>query len=166
MPLVPGQTIGTTPASQELSSKPTYAVMLPLLQEECVRSKTWYRHYEARKVSRGLSTILFALARGNCSAETARYYIMLVLALAVTAAAAPRSNLRVRIDKELRGCDGDSTSSEDGKPPSPGCQASEQLLDLASDGAAHIVLQDYIEHVAGFVVGMRQLCAFVETCLA
>ena len=33
------------------------------------------------------------------------------------------------------------------------------------DGPGHIVLQDYVEHVAGFAVGMRALCGFIESCL-
>lgn len=33
------------------------------------------------------------------------------------------------------------------------------------DGVGHIVLQDYVEHVAGFAVGMRALCGFISRCL-
>ena len=33
------------------------------------------------------------------------------------------------------------------------------------DAPGHIVLQDYVEHVAGFAVGMRALCGFIESCL-
>ena len=36
---------------------------------------------------------------------------------------------------------------------------------MALDGEGHIVLQDYIEHVAGYAVGMQALCSFARACL-
>ena len=38
-------------------------------------------------------------------------------------------------------------------------------LSMALDGEGHIVLQDYIEHVAGYAVGMQALCSFARACL-
>lgn len=34
----------------------------------------------------------------------------------------------------------------------------------ALDGVSHIILQDYIEHVAGFAVGISSLCGFLKGC--
>ena len=34
------------------------------------------------------------------------------------------------------------------------------------NGIDHILLQDYVEHVSGFAVGMDGLCAFVARCLS
>ena len=38
--------------------------------------------------------------------------------------------------------------------------------DPRSNGVGQIVLQDYLEHVAGYAVGMQRLCGFVKHCLA
>ena len=32
------------------------------------------------------------------------------------------------------------------------------------DGVSHIVLQDYVEHVAGFAVGSASVCGFLGSC--
>ena len=51
----------------------------------------------------------------------------------------------------------------------PSAAAAQPLSGAAGaplDGVVHIVLQDYIEHVASFAVGMPSLCGFLTECFA
>lgn len=87
----------------------------------------------------------------------------------------------LRCDATYDGCA--AASGADANEPTAGPQEAELVRRIAAaiagrssaddggaaavelDGVGHIVLQDYVQHVGGYAVGVEALCAFLRSCV-